>query len=579
MPKTMTQLYSTLIPVLIKRYMIEKGEWDSHHGIPSDLEDFPKDIVLSINRVSELAYNGLLKEDIQLVFTDSDVGEGFQHLGLLSETKEMYVCEGAVSSYSFLHLSIQEFLAAWHVKCQKLASNPLLVEAKSFLLFLRYLTTFGYFIAGMIGYADLIDDDLHFGFISSFLVMWVYEAQDCSQLTLDQCLEISPSNPMEMYAFGYVLVHAPIQWQLRISSRVPFDILASSLSDHASSIDKIQGSIVGLTIAMVSDVDPRLQLLPKCLLHSITSMECLFRGHVTASVLLKWLPNVFNIQNITLHHSDIDSIDKDDYLLYELLGHFKIKKLELWFHHDITLMGIQELSTTLSSSCTIEDVTLECDNADLSLKLSGLVEAALSCSTLKYLQTNILFHILPTHQHIETMVFKVNPNFTTPATLLDCLLCIAEMCRVQSMKKLHVFMFETIPPQDYACFLYVLNNSLHQNPSMRSLKIPRFPHFNLEHIIRKDHVTVRRTKSLSDIATAIPIQTQHVPIQSRHNSVPAWQSQGQGINLDPIGSAFRTIRSQKGIPEDNGGFQHSKSCGNLLSLYDHIHPLLYKALI
>ena len=352
--------------------------------------------------------------------------------------------------------------------------------------------------------------------------------------------------------------------------------MASSLSDHASSIDKIQGSIVGLTIDMLNDVDPR-QPLPKCLLHSITTI--ILRRQVTASVLLKWLPNVINMQNITLHLSN--RIDKDDYLLYESLRHFIIKKLVLKFHH-ITLMGIQELSTTLSSSCTIENVTLECFNSDLSIKLSGLVEAALSCSTVKSLVTNIPFHILPTHHHIETMVFTDNIITTlTPApALLDCLLCIAEMCRVQSMKELHVIMFETIPPQDYASFLWVLNNSLHQNSSMRSLVLEIPAYFNLEeipHIIRKDHVTVRRTKSLSDIATAIPIQPQHVPIQSGHNSVPAWQSQGQGINLDPIGSAFQTIGSQKDIPEDNGGFQHSKSCGNLLSLYD-IHPLLYKAL-
>ena len=150
------------------------------------------------------------------------------------------------------------------------------------------------------------------------------------------------------------------------------------------------------------------------------------------------------------------------------------------------------------------------------------------------------------------------------------------------MKELYVdIMFKTIPPQDCANFLCVLNDSLHQNPSMCSLVLEFPAYFNLEeipHIIRKDHVTVRRTKSLYDIATAIPIQPQHVPIQSGHISVPAWQSQGQGINLDPIGSAFQTIGSQKDIPEDNGGFQHSKSCGNLLSLYDHIHTLLYKVL-
>ncbi len=66
--------------------------------------------------MSELAYNGLFKKDVQLVLTDDDIiEERFNHLGLMDEVKEMYVCEGASTSYSFLHLSIQEFLAAWHV--------------------------------------------------------------------------------------------------------------------------------------------------------------------------------------------------------------------------------------------------------------------------------------------------------------------------------------------------------------------------------------------------------------------------------------------------------------------------------
>ena len=577
MPKTMTQLYSTLIPVLIKRYMIEKGEWDSHHGIPSDLEDLPKDIVLSLSRVSELAYNGLLKEDIQLMFTESDVGEGFQHLGLLSETKEMYVCEGAVSSYSFLHLSIQEFLAAWHVRCHpelKLASNPLLIKAKPpfFSDKIGYLTTFGYFIAGMIGY-DLFELNFSPIYSTLFLVMCMYEAQDCSRLSSDQCLCIIPSNPMEMYAFGYVLVHSPIPWHL-CNIKVPsFDILASSLSDHASSTDQIQGSIVGLTIEILNGIELR---LPKCLLHSITT--CSFSRHITASVLLKLLPNLINMRIIEIDLSM--SINQDDYLLYEMLRHFPIKVFELMFEH-ITLMGIQELSTTLSSSSTIEDVTLKCYLTDP--PLSELVEAALSSSTIISLQTNIPFHIPPTQYHnniIETMVFEINPMITNSAAQLKCLLCIAKMCRIQSMKELHVWgVYDIIPPQDYANFLRVLNDSLYQNPSMCSLKILPFRHFNFEefpHMISKDHVTVRRSKSLSDIATAIPILPQHVPIQSGPNSVPAWQSQGQdSIWTHALGSAFQ---SQKDIPEDNGGFQHSKSCGNLLSLYDHIHPLLYKAL-
>lgn len=42
----------------------------------------------------KLAYRGLFKENSKLVFTDDEVGERFEHLGLLSEVKEMYVSEG-----------------------------------------------------------------------------------------------------------------------------------------------------------------------------------------------------------------------------------------------------------------------------------------------------------------------------------------------------------------------------------------------------------------------------------------------------------------------------------------------------
>ena len=616
MPKTMTQLYSTLIPVLIKRYMIEKGEWDSHHGIPSDLEDLPKDIVLSLNRVSELAYNGLLKEDIQLVFTESDVGEGFQHLGLLSETKEMYVCEGSVSSYSFLHLSIQEFLAAWHVKCHpelKLASNSIFIEAKlpHLLSDRSYLTTFGYFIAGMIGSDsfELNNYSINNNYMSSFRMMCMYEAQDCSQLSSDNSLNVTPSNPMEMYAFGYLLVHAPIQWWLCNYYKLPsFDSLAFSLSDHTSSTDQIQGSIVGLALEDLNciDVDPGLLLLPKCLLHSITS--CYFNGYYVADVSLKFLRNLINLQSIALNMHDFEPCD---YRLFQLLRHFNIKNFEMEFH-SLSSKGIRELSTTLSSNCTIESVTLQCEYDTLfsnfySVHMSRIVEAALSCKTVISLDTNIPFHIPPTHHHLKTLTFNTfRPTSIIIfniiySNLLDCLLCIAEMCRVQSMNKLQLYLdlsFDITSPQEYAAFLRVLNDSIHQNPSMCSLNIPSFPHFNLEgfpRMIRKDFV--RRTKSLSDIDTAIPTQPQYVSSQSdtwqsweqgsdldsqpqyvssQSDSVSSWQSWEQGSYLDSVGSA---IGSQEDIQEDNGGFQHSKSCGNLLSLYENIHPLLYKALL
>lgn len=87
--------------------------------MPSSLADLPLEISSELKRVCEVAYSGLSKKDIQLTFTNCDFGEAFKHLGLLVEAKEMFV-EGAKSFYSFPHLSIQEFLAAWHLVCSPL---------------------------------------------------------------------------------------------------------------------------------------------------------------------------------------------------------------------------------------------------------------------------------------------------------------------------------------------------------------------------------------------------------------------------------------------------------------------------
>ena len=104
--------------------MIERGEWDKDQRVPDDLNGLPGEVTAALKRISELAYKGLFKEpvqlgvifahvnEVQLVFSDDEVGEDFEHLGLLGEAKEMYVSKDARSTYSFSHKSIQEFLAA-----------------------------------------------------------------------------------------------------------------------------------------------------------------------------------------------------------------------------------------------------------------------------------------------------------------------------------------------------------------------------------------------------------------------------------------------------------------------------------
>ena len=195
MPKTMTQLYTTLVLVLIRRHMIEKGEWNEDTGIPNNLEMLPENILPILEQVGELAYWGLFEKDVQLLFTDEEVGEGFQHLGLLYEAREMYVCEGAKTTYSFSHLSMQEFLASWHISHNSslIGKTPLVAPIVLFL-------------AGLSGCSKLPIKT----FKPSLLLLCSHEAQDTQVLINSSSNFVDLTTPLAVYAFGYALVHACI---------------------------------------------------------------------------------------------------------------------------------------------------------------------------------------------------------------------------------------------------------------------------------------------------------------------------------------------------------------------------------
>ena len=75
---------------------------------------FPK---MSTNscELGRIAYEGVFHRQ-QVIF--SDLPEDFETLGLMHCVPELYVDEGAAVSYNFLHLTVQEYLAAFHLSLQ-----------------------------------------------------------------------------------------------------------------------------------------------------------------------------------------------------------------------------------------------------------------------------------------------------------------------------------------------------------------------------------------------------------------------------------------------------------------------------
>ena len=97
-PRTRTQLYKALTHSLLVRHMKMK---ESDHGYESIFPD-------GLNE----EHMGKFKT---LAFFKEDIPDGLVHFGFMNESTEMYAGKGVERTFSFLHLSVQEYLAAWHL--------------------------------------------------------------------------------------------------------------------------------------------------------------------------------------------------------------------------------------------------------------------------------------------------------------------------------------------------------------------------------------------------------------------------------------------------------------------------------
>ena len=231
-PKTMTQLYTALSQTLLIRYLQEhpvhgKTKWKIHN-----FSDLPSDVYEHFLQLSEVAYCSITN-DQKLVFSSEDLPQNVETLGFMQSVPELYVNESF--THNFLHLTIQEFLAAVYITHLSPEEQLELFEECEGGLFKVVMR----FVAGLTKFSGIPSDSIrallgnpqYDDFFSRYHVKcdyavnadhvnWMFETQDPDTMNAilgsSNTIEFGSEGLMlfDYYCLGYCIAHSHCQWML-----------------------------------------------------------------------------------------------------------------------------------------------------------------------------------------------------------------------------------------------------------------------------------------------------------------------------------------------------------------------------
>ena len=221
LPTTMTQLYTSYTCKLLTQHF-SSGEAHSQQSPQKirSLEDLPLDVQQQLEALSRVAWEGILKQ--QLTFSGHAVKES---LGLMQKTGELYSEEDSQVSRHFIHLTLQEFLASYHISRLPTDQQQKIIEQYIRFGHLKVVIKFFFGIVRNGAFASsMITKHLnHEGDTSPFL--WMYEINDPEFireiLGPDESIKIHSAyewSPLDYYSVGYVISNSLCKWKLNFYS-------------------------------------------------------------------------------------------------------------------------------------------------------------------------------------------------------------------------------------------------------------------------------------------------------------------------------------------------------------------------
>ena len=355
-PVTMTELYDTLVRMLIRRHL--KSLHPSKDVNVSSLKELPQLTLSAFHNLCKLAYDGIYNKQ-QLVFYRQ---ENFETLGLMQKESQMLPSKGGdVFVYSFLHLTIQEFLAAYHVHLMPIEEIQKHFDES---IDIYRLHTMRRFLAGLTKLQsvsiniqeEIKDPNIFYEFFEAqndALASEVFSGKNkvktknrCSPLLITQ----------DVYVLGRCIALGKCSWQLGFTLR---GISSEHLKMFKAGLNykrEVKGQIehIGLSLNPLGNEGIKSLLkLPSLVLQNLRSLY--LRG-VEVNVhclndLVSKVPNLNNLELLLFH---------DNYLEEGEQKHFikalcNSKSLE---HVSLSTLNPDECMTLLTSSHTLHTIEL-----------------------------------------------------------------------------------------------------------------------------------------------------------------------------------------------------------------------------
>ena len=394
-PKTMTELYFSLVRDLLRCHHSKDLEVHNFEDLSEDAPDIYQQLCI----LGKIAYEGI-HNDQQVIFHRKDFEtlglslQAFDMLGLMQRVRELYVGEATAVSYNFLHLTVQEYLAAFH-----LSQQPVEKQIEHFTKYKKaekdkphHFHMVLRFLCGITQFKKYSNEQLNTFLVGGYgdgsssgrcrvtfdTLYWLFEAHDSQVIAkalgssdIELSKQSSQVTPFDCFVLGYCVSHSNCTWKI--------DMWCCYIGDEGvemlvrSTMEEKTHCTGGISEINLSHND----IASEGVKHLLSFLKQLINKLETLN-LVHLIPHVPHLKKLDLSYNPNIGQGGAVPLITSLTAHKSLEELGLGFT-GIGVEDCQALSELLSSSTSLKKLDIS-DN-DLPPEAVDLIISGLHHNT------------------------------------------------------------------------------------------------------------------------------------------------------------------------------------------------------